>query len=177
MIRRAQAAEVRPLRHRILRPDQPFESTLYPGDDLPTTVHFVADWGSAIVGVVSLYREGRAGPAELGWRLRGMATAPEARGRGLGLALVEACAGHAAGQGGAELWCNARLAATGFYLRAGFRPVGDAFDLPGIGPHVVMIRATAAPGWGPGEPVADDAPTVGPPGTVAAMETGDRGRR
>ncbi len=42
--------------------------------------------------------------------------------------------------GGTELWCNARMAAVGFYRRAGFEVVSEEFDVPGIGAHVVMTR-------------------------------------
>jgi GNAT superfamily N-acetyltransferase len=153
LIRPVTAADLRPLRHQVLRPEQPFESTVYEGDDLPDTVHLAAfdddarDGGGdgddgRLVGIASLYHEPRpgAGPAD-GWRLRGMATAPEARGRGFGMALLAAGADHVAGAGGRELWCNARKPAIGFYRRAGFEVVGGEFDVPGIGPHVVMVRA------------------------------------
>lgn len=141
LIRPVTAADVRPLRHRVLRPEQPFESTVYPGDDLPVTVHLGAFDGDALVGIASLYREPRAGTAE-GWRLRGVATVAGVRGRGFGASLLEACLQHAAAAGGAEVWCNARRAAIGFYRRAGFEVVSGEFDVAGIGPHVVMARAS-----------------------------------
>ncbi len=89
------------------------------------------------MGIASLYREPRPEQAD-GWRLRGMATVPEVRGQGFGIALLAACVDHVAVSGGGELWCNARRAAVGFYRRAGFDVVSDEFDIPGIGPHVVM---------------------------------------
>ena len=48
---------------------------------------------------------------------------------------------HAESHGALRLWCNARTPARSFYERAGFRVVSDEFELPGIGPHVVMERA------------------------------------
>jgi predicted GNAT family N-acyltransferase len=138
IVRAVPVEAIRPLRHRILRPGQAFEDTVYPGDELPDTVHLGAFHGERLVGVASLYREDRAGP---GWRLRGMATEPDVRGGGFGGALLAACAEHVAGSGGGELWCNARMAAVGFYRRAGFQVVSEEFDVPGIGPHVVMARA------------------------------------
>ena len=139
LIRPVAAGDIRPLRQRVLRPEQPFESTLYPGDDLPGTVHLGAFDGEVLVGIASLYREPREGEDD-GWRLRGMATIPEVRGRGLGAALLDACLEHAAAAGGAEVWCNARVPAIGFYERAGFEVASDRFDVAGIGPHVVMTR-------------------------------------
>ena len=75
-------------------------------------------------------------PAEGDWRLRGMATAPGRRGRGLGAVLVAACAAHATDAGGRRLWCHARVRAVALYERAGFERETGTFDVPGIGPHV-----------------------------------------
>ena len=149
MIRRIAAGETRPLRQRVLRPNQPFEDTGYAGDDDPSTVHVGAFAGDRLVGVASIYREQRAGTdaaAGGGWRLRGMATAPEARGRGHARAMLAACIDYVGACGGGELWCNARTPATGFYRVAGFEEVGDEFDIDGIGPHVVMRLSVASAG-------------------------------
>jgi predicted GNAT family N-acyltransferase len=143
LIRQVTAEEVRPLRHRVLRPGQAFEDTAYAGDELPDTVHLGAfDDEGRLVGIASLYREGRGdGP---GWRLRGMATDAGVRGAGHGAAVLAACIDHVAQAGAGELWCNARMSAVGFYRRAGFEVVGEEFDVPGIGAHVVMVRAVPA---------------------------------
>lgn len=90
--------------------------------------------------MASVYREDRPGGPAGGWRLRGMATAADVRGTGFGAALLAACIEHVAASGGGELWCNARQVAIGFYRRAGFEVVSDEFDIPRIGPHVVMAR-------------------------------------
>lgn len=124
---------VRPLRLAVLRPGQPADSAVYPEDDGPDTVHLAAFAGGRVVATASLYREN-------GWRLRGMATDPSVRGRGYGRAVLRAALDHAARRGAGEVWCNARLAAVGFYEGAGFAVVSDEFDVPGIGPHVVMTR-------------------------------------
>ncbi len=132
------AEQTRPLRHLVLRPTQPAEATEYPGDHDPDTRHFGAFDEGRMVGIASLYREPRAdGPAD-GWRLRGMATAVDARGRGAGRALLDACRDHVAVGGGGELWCNARSTARPFYTAAGFEVVGPEFDIEDIGPHAVM---------------------------------------
>ena len=148
MIRRISAADTRALRHRLLRPGQAFAETWYPGDEDPGTAHFGAFAGDRLVGIVSLYRELRPGAGDDGaaWRLRRMATATEARGRGHGHALLAACIGHVADEGGGELWCNARSQAAGFYRAAGFEVVGDEFQIEGIGPHFVMRREVPSAG-------------------------------
>ena len=141
VIRRVTAEDIRPLRHSVLRPGQAFLETRYPGDD--AGVHFGAFDGDRLVGIASLYEEDRVdGPAG-GWRLRGMATDPEVRGVGFGAALLAACLAEVAAAGGSELWCNARMVAVGFYRKGGFEVVSDEFEVPGIGPHVVMARPAA----------------------------------
>jgi predicted GNAT family N-acyltransferase len=69
-----------------------------------------------------------------------MATVPAARGRGAGTMLLQMCIGHALAQQGEVVWCNARVPARGFYEHGGFSAVGDVFEIPGIGPHVLMWR-------------------------------------
>jgi predicted GNAT family N-acyltransferase len=140
LIRAVAPDEVRPLRLRVLRPNQTWAETVYPGDDLPETVHLAAFDGDRLVGIGSLYREDRDGGPDGGWRLRGMATEPDVRGGGFGAAVLAACVDHAGTAGGVEVWCNAREAAIGFYRRAGFVVVSEPFDVPGIGSHVVMAR-------------------------------------
>jgi ribosomal protein S18 acetylase RimI-like enzyme len=75
-----------------------------------------------------------------GWRVRGMATAPEFRGRGAGGAVLRALVEAAIAGGAERVWCNARTPARTLYERAGFTVVSDEFELPEIGPHYVMER-------------------------------------
>lgn len=135
------AAETRPLRQRILRPHQRPEELVYPGEDLDDTRHFGAYVDGALVGVASIYRDPPQNSADRdAFRLRGMATAPEVRGLGYGAELLEACVQHARARGGRYVWCNARTTAAGFYRKLSFVQVGGEFELPQIGPHVVMRR-------------------------------------
>lgn len=140
-IRPIAAAEARPLRHAVLRPNQPFDATRYPLDAQPESGHFGAFVEDQLVGVASVYHEAQPGEdAPHAWRLRGMATLPQERDQGIGSALMQACLDHVRTEGGTTLWFNARTTAAGFYKRFGFAIQGEVFDLPGIGPHVVMTR-------------------------------------
>jgi GNAT superfamily N-acetyltransferase len=133
------AAAVRPLRQAVLRPTQDPEDLVYPGDELPGALHVAAHVDGGIVGVATIAPEPHPhAPAAGDWRVRGMATAPAARGRGLGAALLGACLDHARAHGGRRVWCNARRPAVAFYERAGLRVEGEEFELPEIGPHVLM---------------------------------------
>lgn len=141
-ILRITAEQAQPLRHAVLRPHQTLAHCVYQGDEEPQSAHFGVVLEGKIVGVASIYNQREDGtPDPFSWRLRGMANREDVRGRGYGLALIEACVRHATDQGGLRLWCNARTTAVGFYQRAGFEVVGEEFDLPGLGPHRVLERS------------------------------------
>jgi predicted GNAT family N-acyltransferase len=136
------AGAARPLRHSVLRPEQPAESVIYPLDDAADALHVGAFDGERLVAVASLYRESPEGSADKAmWRLRGMATAPDARRRGHGDRLLRACFEHVLACGGGTIWCNARTTASDFYFALGFGVEGEPFELPGIGRHYVMTRS------------------------------------
>jgi GNAT superfamily N-acetyltransferase len=70
--------------------------------------------------------------------VRGMATAPRARGRGAGTAVLNRLLEHALAGGAVRVWCNARTPARSLYERAGFEVASAEFELPDIGPHLLM---------------------------------------
>ncbi len=136
------AAATRELRQRLLRPDAPPDRLVYPGDDAPETLHAGAFADQRLVGIASVYRQPPPGQDDPGaWRLRGMATLPEVRRRGVGTALLHHCMNHAAARGGRWLWCDARVPALDFYRAEGFDARGEVYHVPGAGPHRFMWRA------------------------------------
>jgi predicted GNAT family N-acyltransferase len=110
-------------------------------EDPVGTFHLAARNGDGrLVGVV------RFSPAPCPWReatapwqLRGMATDPTVRGSGAGRALVADGLARVAALGGDVVWCDARVAAVGFYERMGFAVVTELFDKPEGGPHRGMV--------------------------------------
>lgn len=104
------------------------------GHEPPGSTAFGAYDGDALVAVGLVGPEGGPGA----WRIRGMATVPEARGRGAGTAVLSALAEYAVSGGATRIWCNARIGARSLYERAGFRVVSERFEIPKIGPHYVM---------------------------------------
>lgn len=143
VVHRVSPQQTHALRHRVLRPHQTLAEMVYDGDDEPTTLHLAAYEGqvpSEPIGIVTLSRGGLPiDPRPGDYRLRGMAVDQRWQGKGVGRALVRAGLSAAAEAGGRRVWCNARLTATGFYDRAGFQPVGETFDIPGIGEHIRMV--------------------------------------
>ena len=138
-VRPIRAAETRPLRQQLLRPNQRADQLIYPGDDLVESAHFGAFSEGRLIGIASVYPQAVPGSDEpRGWRLRGMAVTPNHRGENVGKTLFAASVSHAESQGGAIYWCNARVSARGFYLGQGMAEMGEEFELPEIGLHVVM---------------------------------------
>ncbi len=135
-VRRSSAEEVRPLRQLVLRPGRPFEETAFPGDDSTASAHFGVFSGDRLLAVATLLDAPHPDwPSEPACQVRGMASHPEVRGQGLGAAALAACVAEARRRGATRIWCNAREAALGFYLRHGFAVTGEPFEVPGIGPH------------------------------------------
>ncbi|MEX2458979.1 MAG: GNAT family N-acetyltransferase [Actinomycetota bacterium] len=140
-VREITAEASRHIRASVLRPGRPPEEVHFEDDDAPDTVHVGGFLEGRLVAVGRLSREAPPGSADPGsWRLRGMATVPEARDGGVGSAVLERLIEHARSRGAAEVWCNARIRAMPFYERAGLAAEGEEFDVPGIGPHRLMRR-------------------------------------
>jgi ribosomal protein S18 acetylase RimI-like enzyme len=124
----------RPLRQAVLRPHESLEELA--SHEQPGAHAVGAFDGERLIAVGFVGPDGEVDE----WRVRGMATAPEARGRGAGSAVLGALIEHAAAQGATRIWCNARIPALSLYARAGFEVESEEFEIPGIGPHVVMAR-------------------------------------
>ncbi len=78
-------------------------------------------------------------------KIQRVAVLPEARGAGLGVALMDAMQLHVQAQGMADtITLGAQTHATGFYERLGYRPHGAVFDDAGI-PHIEMRLDLTAP--------------------------------
>jgi len=135
------AETVRPLRGEILRPGQTPAQLVYPGDDAPDTLHAAVLLNGEILGIASVMLDPHPhSPGAGDWRIRGMAARANARGRGIGAALLECCEAHARRGGGERLWCNARVGARAFYEHGGFSVEGAVFEIAEIGPHYVMSK-------------------------------------
>ena len=141
-VRRCGPDDVIGLRQSVLRPHLSTEEARYSADAGPDAAHFCAENEvGRVVSVGSLLRERPPWPPEVldAWRVRGMATASEWRGRGAGSAILAAIFAHVAASGGGRLWCNARLGAVKFYERAGMTTTGEPWEEPFIGPHIAMF--------------------------------------
>jgi len=135
------AAETWPLRHKILRPHQDLQSSVYPQDEWPTTFHVGARSNGQIVGVATFHEE--VFPqlsAQMPYRLRGMATDTASHGQGVGRLVLEKGIQELQARGCDLMWCNAREIAFPFYEKLGLKYLGPMFDIPTLGPHKVMYK-------------------------------------
>jgi len=98
---------------------------------------FIAEDGQgAIVGIGRLTPEGRVGR---------MAVLPGWRGRGVGSALLAAALSEAHGRGQRRVELSAQSRAVPFYLRHGFRALGDEYLDAGIPHRTMTLELGAAP--------------------------------
>lgn len=137
-------SEIFALRWEVLRPGLPRESAAFAEDRLEGAFHVAAYDGDdgAVLGCGSFYPEPfpETELAGAAYRIRGMASATAARGRGYGAAVLHAGEAEAAARGAELMWCNGRTEARGFYERHGYQTVGEEFVIEGVGPHYVFVR-------------------------------------
>lgn len=128
---------VRPLRHKVLRPELPLEASIMPTDDQYDAAHFMIKKDGNILCVASIYCESfEPMPVKRATRLRGMATEPAEKRKGYGTMVLNGVIQYLTMETDTEiLWCNARVTAFGFYEKMGFTIVGEEFDIPNLGPH------------------------------------------
>lgn len=132
-IHRVGVEQVRPLRHAVLRAGRPADESIYPQDSEPDTMHLAAfDDDGRLAACGTFFPESCDGrPA---WRLRGMVSAPQVRGRGFAGALLAEGIARLRADGVRLLWCNARTPALAFYRSFGFVTMGEEFAVAGV-PH------------------------------------------
>ncbi len=151
VIRAITAEQTRPLRQQLLRQNATLEQLAYMGDSEFDTLHVGAFAEGVHIGIATVMCQ----PPNVGvgvpavhpdpdnmnaWRLRGMAVTEAAQGHGIGAAILKACIGHVADQGGVFLWCDARVHAVAFYEKHDFMIIGDVYVVPDVGPHHFMQR-------------------------------------
>ena len=140
-VREISLAETRNLRRDVLRPHSSLEELA--SHEPAESIAFGAFDGDELVAVGLVGRDGEA-PGD--WRVRGMATKPDARGRGAGSGVLQALVQHAVDHGATRVWCNARTRARTLYERVGFVVASEEFEPPDIGPHYRMELAVGAGG-------------------------------
>ncbi len=140
-VRQVETKDTMYIRKQVLRPQGTMEECMFEGDSNESTFHLGAYIDEQLASVASFYLDSHPKIRDTyQYRLRGMATLPEFRSRGLSQALLQTAFPLIKQNNIETLWCNARVSAQGFYEKVGFEVVSEVFDIPNIGPHVVMIK-------------------------------------
>jgi phosphoribosylformimino-5-aminoimidazole carboxamide ribotide isomerase len=112
------------LRKQILYPAQKlYEMEL---DQDNEGIHFGAFTDKAQVGIISLFQ------TDTTFQFRKLAVLPEFQKMGIGNSLLNRVEEFARSEGGTAIWCNARVSAIGFYMKAGYNHTGKQFSRNGF---------------------------------------------
>jgi len=112
------------LRQQVLYPAQKlYEMEL---DEDNEGIHFGAFTDNALVGIISLFQHGTI------FQFRKLAVLPEFQKMGIGNSLLSRVEDFARSEDGTSIWCNARVSAIGFYMKAGYNHTGKLFSKNGF---------------------------------------------
>ena len=94
-------------------------------------IHFGTFRDNKLAGVVSLFQNGNS------FQFRKLAVDSSSQKSGIGTALLNYITTYVRENGGSLLWCNARISAIDFYLKAGFSKTGKLFSRNGFDYEIV----------------------------------------
>lgn len=136
---RVDPKDVLPLRSLVLRNSIPMSECVLDRDLEADTLHLAIRGDENIpICILTTYPQGYNDLSGQGYQLRGMASHPLYKGKGLGKHLVNYLMQHLETLGVDYIWCNARAVAYSFYEKLGFSYLSDEFEISGIGTHRVM---------------------------------------
>ena len=140
-VKRVSTRDTYQLRNKVLRPGRPVETCHFEGDSEDQTFHLGAFIENKLVSIASFYfRKNDAFETENQFQLRGMATLEEFRKQGLSRELLKVAFPMIKQNFCHLVWCNARVEASGFYEAVGFKAHGEVFEIPDVGPHILMYK-------------------------------------
>lgn len=140
MIRFIKVEDTLPLRSAVLQKGKALELCINPEDSKPDSFHLgLYDDKNILQCVLTVHKTNHPKLPHEGYRLRGMATQPDARRKGYAKELLGAAIEHIKTQlHGDYLWCIAREIAYPFYLEMGFEFFSDEFEYKDAGKHKEM---------------------------------------
>ena len=123
-----QMAAAYSIRRRVFIEEQGIDETIEHDIDDLSAIHVLALRGAQPVGC------GRMVESAAGAKIGRMAVLPECRGGGIGRQVLDYLVAAARRRGARLAYLHAQVPVEGFYLKRGFRPVGEVFEEAGI-PH------------------------------------------
>lgn len=122
------------LRQEVLYPAQKlYEMEL---DEDQDGIHFGAFTDNKLVGTISLFQTAKS------FQFRKLAVSSEYQKMGIGNALLQRVEEFAENEGGTAIWCNARVSAIGFYMKAGYMHTDKLFSKNGFDYEILEKNLT-----------------------------------
>ena len=138
-IKKIGAIETYSVRQPVLRSGKPAESCHFEGDNFETTCHFGYFEEDHLLGVISLFEsKNLTFPEQNQFQIRGMAVLSNQQKKGIGEKLIKSVIKLANENEKKIIWFNSRKNAVQFYEKLGFHKFGAAFEIEGIGTHLLM---------------------------------------
>lgn len=121
--------------------NQTSDTYKYESDHFRESFHLGAFLDGELISIASFLKENNAAFAEMNqYRLHGMATIEEYRGRKYGRKLLDFGEKMLKKRRARLLWCYAKSPVSNYYTAFGLREHGEAFVIDLIGPHKVMYK-------------------------------------
>ncbi len=129
------------IRHQVLRKERPLSTCHFNGDNLSDTFHFAAYINDEVVGCVSLMLKSNPEIEDKqSYQLRGMAVLENHQKKEIGKQLLNHSEQFLSSKAIKTIWCNVRIKAKVFYSKYGYKAVGKSFEIPDVGPHILMYK-------------------------------------
>ena len=129
------------IRHQVLWQHKSFDECGIDIDDQAGAFHLGAYKGDELICVASFFKQSQAKfSKQHQYRLRAMATLSSSQNTGAARALLNTAFKILKDKDQDLLWCDARIIATGFYEKLGFKKLGDTYSIPIIGLHYLMYK-------------------------------------
>jgi len=126
------------VRNKMLRPNQPLDTCIFPDDDISTHLGLSID--KKLISIISFSKQDLEGFSDKEcWQFRGMATLGEYSRLGYGKKIIMSAIKIVQAKKADIFWCNAREGALNFYKKLNFKIISKRFLVPISGPHYKMI--------------------------------------
>lgn len=130
-----------PIRHKVLWQHKSIDECGIDIDEQEGAFHLGVFYKGGLVCVGSFFKQKHPQfTAQNQYRLRAMATLPQAQKKGAAKVLLEFAFKKLQEEEQEILWCDARIIAVGFYEKLGFEKSGEKYEIPLIGPHYLMSK-------------------------------------
>ena len=141
-IKKITAEESYIVRHPVLRSGRTIHDCAFQYDDHPSSIHLSLEVEGKVISVISaLPIRCENFPKLVAMRLRGIATLESHQRQGYGTQLINGIEKRLLKNKGIKLiWLNARINASDFYRKMGYKTIGDHFNIKGIGTHQQFFK-------------------------------------